>query len=343
MFYDKKHFYFLTVVLIFIISVSLYSINKDISEPITAPQQGNVQISLKTSAKTETENLETLEQDIQEKDEQFSAFKQKLKIAEKEIAQIDESIKILEKEKHEEASTNITNLVSWYDIVGLYKAYQAKTENIEFIEKQISEETKNKEKLQKNITQIIDKKNKIEKDLEDMKERYETLKKINPEANDLEIIKEIENKTLNLISEKEDFSITEIGNGFQLPDFIMPAVGEITSQFGYRIHPISGEQKYHSGTDIGVNYGDDIVASNYGKVIWASWYGGFGNTVILSHGAGIYTLYGHNSDIIVNKGDIVQQGDVIAKGGSTGYSTGPHCHFSMWVNRELVNPLDYVR
>lgn len=127
-----------------------------------------------------------------------------------------------------------------------------------------------------------------------------------------------------------------------LPPFILPVHGPVTSSFGYRIHPISGVRKFHSGTDIAVDAGTPVHASNYGKVILARDYNGFGNCIILAHGNGAYTLYGHNSKLLVSEGDIVSQGQVIALAGSTGYSTGPHCHFSMWLNNELVDPMKYV-
>ena len=94
--------------------------------------------------------------------------------------------------------------------------------------------------------------------------------------------------------------------------------------------------------DIGVDYNTPIKASNYGLVVYSGWYGGFGNTVILSHDDGVYTLYGHNSEVKVKEGEMVKQGQVVALAGSTGYSTGPHCHFSMWINNALVDPMEHV-
>ena len=123
---------------------------------------------------------------------------------------------------------------------------------------------------------------------------------------------------------------------------MLPAYGELTSPFGYRTHPIYGDERFHSGIDIGVDYGTPVLASNNGVVVLSEWYGGFGNAVIISHGNGAWTLYGHNSELLVNEGDNVKRGQAIALAGSTGNSTGPHVHFSMWQNEELVDPLDYV-
>ena len=124
--------------------------------------------------------------------------------------------------------------------------------------------------------------------------------------------------------------------------FVWPTSGPITSPFGYRIHPIFGTQIYHSGIDIGVDTGTPIVAADGGVVIEADWLGGYGYAVVIDHGNGLSTLYGHNSELAVSLGQSVQQGQVIAYAGSTGYSTGPHCHFEVRVNGSPVDPMGYL-
>ena len=123
---------------------------------------------------------------------------------------------------------------------------------------------------------------------------------------------------------------------------IWPITGQITSEFGWRTRPIFGGQRFHSGLDIGVDYGMEIHAAQTGVVSHAGWIDGYGNTVMIEHGGGIVTLYGHNESLAVNVGQIVNQGDVIAYCGSTGNSTGPHCHFEVRVNGEPVSPMDYL-
>ena len=123
---------------------------------------------------------------------------------------------------------------------------------------------------------------------------------------------------------------------------IWPVQGEITSEFGWRTHPIFGSQRYHSGLDIGADYGEPIRAAASGVVIEAGWIGGYGNTVMIDHGGGIVSLYGHNESLNVSVGQSVKQGDVIAQCGSTGNSTGPHCHFEVRLNGEPVSPHDYL-
>jgi murein DD-endopeptidase MepM/ murein hydrolase activator NlpD len=121
-----------------------------------------------------------------------------------------------------------------------------------------------------------------------------------------------------------------------------PIRGPITSEFGWRTHPIFGTSRYHSGLDIGADYGDPIRAADGGVVISAEWLGGYGYAVIIDHGGGISTLYGHNNELLVGVGQRVYKGQVIARAGSTGYSTGPHCHFEVRVNGSPVNPYNYL-
>lgn len=123
---------------------------------------------------------------------------------------------------------------------------------------------------------------------------------------------------------------------------IWPISGPITSEFGWRVHPITGTQKFHSGIDIGGDYGEPVVAAASGVVTDACWISGYGNTVIIDHGGGISTLYGHNQGFAVSEGQTVSQGQVIAYCGSTGNSTGPHCHFEVRENGSVVSPYGYL-
>ncbi|WP_303815140.1 murein hydrolase activator EnvC [Acidaminococcus timonensis] len=124
--------------------------------------------------------------------------------------------------------------------------------------------------------------------------------------------------------------------------FMWPVNGEITSPFGWRVHPIWGTQIFHAGLDIGADYGEPVHAADSGTVVYAGWMGGYGNAVMIDHGGGLVTLYGHNSSITVGEGQQVGKGETIALAGSTGNSTGPHCHFEVRVHGEVTNPLQYL-
>ncbi len=117
----------------------------------------------------------------------------------------------------------------------------------------------------------------------------------------------------------------------------------VTSDYGTRIHPITKTKKFHKGIDIGAPQGTDVLAAADGKVVTAGWNsGGYGYYITINHGSGVVTLYGHNSKLLVKAGDTVKKGQVIAKVGSTGNSTGPHIHFEVLVNGSVVNPYNYL-
>ncbi len=116
----------------------------------------------------------------------------------------------------------------------------------------------------------------------------------------------------------------------------------LSSGFVQRSNPVTGRWESHSGYDIPASYGANIVAAEAGTVIYSSWMSGYGYTIIIDHGGGITTLYGHNSSLVVSKGQTVSRGQTIAKCGSTGNSTGNHCHFSVLVNGNYVNPSSYL-
>jgi len=123
----------------------------------------------------------------------------------------------------------------------------------------------------------------------------------------------------------------------------VPGSQRITSSYGWRIHPVYKTRKFHSGIDVGAGYGLDIVAAADGTVTLATTNGGYGKCVIINHGSGISTLYGHCSSMLVSVGTKVTKGQVIAKVGSTGVSTGPHLHFEVRVNGSTTDPLGYMR
>jgi Membrane-bound metallopeptidase len=128
-------------------------------------------------------------------------------------------------------------------------------------------------------------------------------------------------------------------------DFPSGKSPRITSGFGYRIDPITGAKSaYHSGIDIGtaglVNI--PVYAMASGKVIIARWYGGYGYCVVIDHGSGLATLYGHNNKLLVTEGQIVTGGQKISLSGSTGRSTGPHVHFGVQKNNQWIDPSPYL-
>jgi murein DD-endopeptidase MepM/ murein hydrolase activator NlpD len=148
----------------------------------------------------------------------------------------------------------------------------------------------------------------------------------------------------NVLSQPSD-KVVAVGTKVRpswLPNgyFIWPVYGHITSSFGYRY--IFGSYSFHSGIDIAAPYATAIRAADGGTVIFTGYKGSYGNLVIIDHGNGKQTYYGHCSSFLVSKGDKVCQGQSIARVGSTGRSTGNHCHFEVRINGTQVNPMSYL-
>ena len=120
---------------------------------------------------------------------------------------------------------------------------------------------------------------------------------------------------------------------------IWPANGRVTGYFG----ELRSGGHIHKGLDIGTFIGANVYAAGSGKVIFTGWQGGYGNTIMIHHGSGITTLYGHLEKILIKYGQIISKGDVIGLVGSTGKSTGPHLHYEIRINGERVDPMNYLQ
>lgn len=118
---------------------------------------------------------------------------------------------------------------------------------------------------------------------------------------------------------------------------------KVTSGFVWRTSPITGRRELHNGIDIPAPLGTSVYAANTGTVVIATWHYSYGNYIMIDHGGGIMTLYAHNSQLLVSVGDKVTKGQVIAKVGSTGDSTGNHCHFSVRNNGSFIDPMQYFK
>ena len=121
-----------------------------------------------------------------------------------------------------------------------------------------------------------------------------------------------------------------------------PTDSYVTSDFGYRMHPVLGGRAHHNGIDFEADIGDPVRSAGNGLIKFAGWKAGFGNVVEIDHQNGYVTLYAHNSAFVVKEGDIVRAGQVVAKAGSTGRSTGPHVHFEVLKEGRPVNPRAFL-
>ncbi len=155
--------------------------------------------------------------------------------------------------------------------------------------------------------------------------------------------------SMNSLSSRTDVVTLDLSDAnaklekyFETVPTLVPANGEFNNGFGYRRDPFTGRKTFHEGIDISADKGTGIKASASGKVTLAGRYGGYGLAVIIDHGRGLSTLYGHTSKLLVKEGQTVKKGDIIAKVGSTGRSTGPHLHFEVRLYDTPVNPEAYI-
>lgn len=124
---------------------------------------------------------------------------------------------------------------------------------------------------------------------------------------------------------------------------LLPVNGRIASSWGFRRHPLGGTgQEFHDGIDLAVPPGTAVRASGSGRVVFAGWWDGYGKFVLLDHGGGVRSFYGHNGRLLVQPGESVARGQVIAHSGNTGRSTGPHLHFGIHVGGYSVDPLAFL-
>ena len=127
-----------------------------------------------------------------------------------------------------------------------------------------------------------------------------------------------------------------------MPRFIWPVRGRLSSPYGWRVHPVYRNRQFHGGIDIAVPVGTSVRAVAAGKVIRSGYMGAFGYGVVIDHGRGVTTWYGHNSRLSVKVGEKVRQGQVIARSGNSGVTTGPHVDFRIKVDGETVNPVQWL-
>ncbi len=224
------------------------------------------------------------------------------------------------------------------------KAVKAKADEIAALKSQVERQ---KRSVEASIRDIKNQRATIQGSIKENKSMIQRLQndKAYYERSERELARQSEN-IQNMIA-----GVTKKGGGSTVKvssaGFIYPISGRISSPFGWRTHPIFKSRIFHSGIDIAGPNGGAIKASNDGKVIFSGWYGGYGKVVILDHGVingqPITTLYAHMSAITVSNGQVVKKGQTIGREGSTGYSTGPHCHFEVRVNGKPTNPMNYIK
>ncbi len=245
-------------------------------------------------------------------------------------------------------STSISDFISSYYLISELTSYDMDLlETVENQRKQIEEKNTELLKQKENLEKEQSTSQKTQIALENTKIlRQNYIDKLSQEEKELQAkIDEYNNQINTIETEIKKLSLTiTFGEDYKGGTMVWPINGHytITSNYGMRVHPITGVYKLHTGVDISATIGDNFTAMANGIVVKAEYNSAYGNMVIIDHGGGVQTLYAHGSQIIAQVGQEVKAGDVILKVGSTGYSTGPHAHFEVRVNGSPVNPLDYV-
>lgn len=330
---------------------------------------------LDASLEAITEELAQLDTDISAKEEQIAVTRQELQTAEETEAGQYEAMKLRIKYMYEKGDSSYVDLlmesrslsellnkaeyigkISEYDRVKLDEYVATKEqiaeterileqEHVELMDLQEQTEAKHasveellaakQAELKKVEAQLAAAEDTVSEYQEDLKKQENAIKAIEAELKR----KEEEAKKKAEASGKT-YQTKNIGDiSFTWP---CPASSRITSRFGARSSPTEGASSNHKGIDIGAPTGTNIVAAASGTVVVSTYSYSAGNYIMINHGGGVYTVYMHASKLLASVGDSVKKGEVIAKVGSTGYSTGPHLHFGIRVNGTYVNPSQYV-
>ena len=334
-------------------------INAKKSEKDEAVQKRN---SLDLQISAMLDDISDVEEVINEKEAEINAKNAEIEALTLQIEETNNKLKTRLKVMYEYGTTSylqlileskgLSDLVTRLSVVKRVYDYD-KNVIAEFINtKQQVEDARqlivNEQKEQIEARDILEKK---KSSLEALKsEKQQIIDELNSDINalekeekqkeaDYEALKKELNAALAAESSRSSKSVYT-GNG----QFAWPSNSStrITSSYGYRTHPISGKQSLHRGIDIGAALGSNVLAAESGTVITAGWNNSYGYYITINHGGGLVTLYAHNSKLLVSKGDKVTKGQVIAKCGSTGNSTGPHIHFEVQLNGALQNPMNYL-
>ena len=239
----------------------------------------------------------------------------------------------------------VSSLVYSASVTRKLYSYEVLKDQAKFKDKEFDQLSKKTDDLYKQLEEIENREDKIRKMLgfKPIKRKWGFI-----DLNKAKKPKGIENR-INDLRNKEFQKKTSLNNlyammqkmraRFAFTPSIWPAYGRVMSTFGYRAYPWRG---FHAGVDINNNYGTPIRCTADGTVSYAGWRTGYGKTVIVNHGWGLETLYGHTSRFVVKAGQKVKKGQLIAYIGTTGYVTGPHVHYEVIKNGTAINPMGYL-
>ncbi len=242
------------------------------------------------------------------------------------------------------ASTDIKDFLTRYDM--LKYIIQGDMELIDAIDQKRQELDRKKSDLEVKQNRLVAAKGELKSHRDSLSQQQQEKKAVLSVVNQEKASYERALAELEAASREVEAIIRRSQSGSQLGTgaFTWPTPGysSITSPYGMRYHPILKTRKMHTGMDIGAPMGAKIVAADSGTVIFSGWMGAYGQAIIIDHGKGLSTLYGHQSSLLVSTGQSVSKGQTIGKVGSTGWSTGAHLHFEVRINGQYTDPRKYV-
>lgn len=315
--------------------------------------------ALEEEAKKQKEEVDALEKKVSEKQAEVDKIESNIAATEANIAEIKSNMETQKNNLGERLRVMYKNgSVGFIDVIleshdiseflsnvamlqRIYKNDQKVMEDLEADHKAMEKE---KEHLVAMEEEVKKAKAEVDKQSEEAKAKQ---KELQAQSNKLKAkYQELEAEAASILAFVQQTSSSSSSSS-DTPSHVngrlgWPVVGPITSGYGYRQDPTGYSGFFHEGIDIGVPQGTPIHAAEAGTVTFSGWRGAYGNCVIIDHGGGIVTLYGHNSGLAVSAGQTVSRGQTIAYCGSTGNSTGPHCHFTVFVNGSYVNPMGYL-
>jgi len=303
-------------------------------------------LELNSRIKEVEENIASTNEEINELDLQINDIVSEIKELENNILdnkkQLSKRIKVI----------NSNYSMSYIKILLNSSSISDFLNNMYIVKEIVKQDKEILTELDENKEEIEKKKIKIEKkksEQEDLKLLLEQdNESLNNDKTEVENLKaQLEKEEEDLEAEIEEIALQSIVDGESIVissgSWPVPGYSRISSPYGYRIHPIFNTRKMHTGIDIPAPTGTPTVSIDSGKVIFAGTKGGYGKTVMIQHDDGKVTLYAHNNELNVSVGQRVQKGQVVAKIGSTGNSTGPHLHFEVRINGKHVNPVPYIK